>query len=696
MFPQSKKIIVGSRGSRLALIQVKEVFNLLEGQGQSLAYDVVTLQTQGDKDQQTPLSSNPGEDFFTDALDQALSNEQVDVTVHSAKDLAQQLPEGLEIFALTKAFDETDCLVGRAKLVDLPAGAKIGTSSTLRHQEIKKVRADVELIPIRGPIEDRLRQLKSGKLNAIVVATCALKRLGLESEIVEVLPYEATALQGQLAIVGRREDVDLKNLFSLIDARKDYGRVMLVGAGPGDPELITLKAIKALENADCVFYDFLASSQLLQYAHQAQLIYVGKRKGNHSLPQGEVCRMLREQARSGKNVVRLKGGDPMVFGRGAEEMLYLQNYHIEVEVIPGVSSATGLPSHLGIPLTARGISSSVAFVSGHGPAEMSDDPQPIAIPEADTLVFFMGLTKLSDIVEALLLKGWKPSTPVIVIESGTTAQEKIVDGTLQDIQKRVGEQGLKPPALIMVGETVRFYRGRQQKKNHILYLGTNPQKYQALGQLVHHPMIELIENPLTPQQIDQLREDLQKCDLVLLTSRFAVRFFMSLLKKHNLTDLLSMKKIAVIGRDTEQALEQFGYEAKVVADEESSEGFLRELQENFDLRGSRILFPRSALPNPFLIKELRSRGSEVYEYPVYQNKKPERKELPKGKFDQIIFTSPSTVVNYLRDHGPIPKDWEIVCKGPLTQKCLHDAGYQSRVMVASLTSQVSSDLSHES
>jgi len=354
-----------------------------------LTIKTIKFETAGDKDKVTPLTSSR-DDFFTDAIDRALLKGKADIAIHSAKDLPQDLHEGLKIFALTQGLDDKDAWVSRVHWKDLPLKSRVGTSSVLRQKQILQMRPDVTIVNIRGTINERLQLIKKGKVDGIVVAACALKRLKLDSEIKDIFPWEGMPLQGQLAVVGRQGDHELENLLSIIDVRRHYGKVTLVGAGPGDRELMTLKGVKALEAADCVFYDYLVDAGLLEHAPQAEHIYAGKRKGEHSLSQEDLSRMLKEKAFAGKRVVRLKGGDPLIFGRGADEIQYLRSYHIEVEIVPGISSATGIPSSLGIPLTARGVSSSVAFLSGHEEDEDRGHPKPVAIPQADTLVFFDG------------------------------------------------------------------------------------------------------------------------------------------------------------------------------------------------------------------------------------------------------------------------------------------------------------------
>jgi len=355
---------IASRSSPLALVQIDEIIRELKTLGKSFKFETIKLETAGDTDKLTPLTISR-DDFFTDTIDQALLEGKADIAIHSAKDLPQELHEDLKIFALTKGLDDKDAWAGRVRWKDLPLKARIGTSSALRQKQILELRPDVMIVNIRGTINERLELIKEGKVDGIVVAACALKRLNLESKIKDIFPWEGMPLQGQLAVVGRQKDRELEEIFSVIDVRRRYGKVTLVGAGPGDRELITLKGIKALESADCVFYDYLVDPHLLKYAAGAEHIYAGKRKGEHSLSQDNLSRLLKDKAMSGKRVARLKGGDPLIFGRGADEIQYLRSYHIEVDIIPGISSATGIPSSLGIPLTARGVSSSVAFLSGH-------------------------------------------------------------------------------------------------------------------------------------------------------------------------------------------------------------------------------------------------------------------------------------------------------------------------------------------
>ncbi|MDO8674793.1 MAG: uroporphyrinogen-III C-methyltransferase [Candidatus Omnitrophota bacterium] len=667
---------IGSRSSRLALAQVKEIVRLVEAQNSaSLQYQLITYTTAGDRDKKTSLTRQPGDDFFTDTLDQALLKGDIDIAVHSAKDLPQHIPAGLEIFALTETLDDRDAWVGLRAFADLPKGTKVGTSSILRQKQIKELRPDVHIVDIRGTIEERIELVKQGKVDGIVVAACALKRLGLEKKIKDIFPWEGMALQGQLAVVGRAKDTALRNLFKAIDVRTRYGKVILAGAGPGDPDLITVKAIKALKKADCVFYDYLADTRLLNYAPQAEHIYAGKRKGKHTFSQEELSRMLKEKAMAGKNVVRLKGGDPLVFGRGADEITYLRSYHVPVSVIPGISSATGIPADLMVPLTARGIASSVAFISGHEEGEGATHTKPIPIPKVDTIIFLMGLTKLDMIVTSLKKAKWPDTTPIMIISKGTRPDERIVKGTLANIETAAKKSGLKPPALIIAGATVNFYQDVPGK--NILYLGTNPSYYRKFGTIIHWPVIDIKPVIFDEKQRNKLEKDLARADLVVVTSRFGVECFMKTIKG----DAFAGKKFAAIGSHTSDCLLEYGIIPFIVAQEETAQGLLEALLDVMDVKGKHILFPRSSLPNPFLKDALTENGAEVMEWAVYENVKPPKRDLPAVPIDQVIFTSPSTVKNFLADYGTIPAHWDILAKGPVTAKALKEAGYEPTTLL---------------
>lgn len=238
----------------------------------------------------------------------------------------------------------------------------------------------------------------------------------------------------------------------------ERGKVSIVGAGPGDPELITLKAIRAIENAEVVLYDYLVNKELLDYCKpDCRIVYVGKKNKQHTYLQEEINKMLIELGTAGKKIVRLKGGDPFVFGRGAEEILGLKEHNIEFEVIPGITAGVAVPGAAGIPVTVRNVASSVAFFTGHQCVNHKTRIQWDKIATGiDTLVFYMGVTQASRIVRNLIANGRKPETSVAMIRWGTLPDQEVLKGTLGNIVAKMEEHDFKPPAIFIVGEVVTY------------------------------------------------------------------------------------------------------------------------------------------------------------------------------------------------------------------------------------------------
>ena len=503
----NKKIRVIARGSRLSRLQVEEVFKNFP----ELAYEIKYLESYGDKNQQISLLNGEAPaDIFTRELDDAIRQGDADIAIHSAKDLPYPLPEDIEVIALFPAFDTTDSLVSRdhRKLAELPAGSIIGTSSPLRKKGLSELRPDLTIKGIRGCIEERVQQVKDGKYDAAIVATCALKRLGIEDEIAEVLPFPTHPLQGFLAITGKKvksEERRMKNqnaesssaseqenssLFTLRSSLKNLlnsqGSVSLVGFGPGDPDLLTIKAAKAIDAADIIFYDDLIDDSYLA-DKKAEKIYVGKRAGYHHKEQADINRLLLNAAREGKNVVRLKGGDPMIFAHGSEEIEYLKSNLIQVNVIPGITTASALAASQKISLTHRDFSSSVALVSGH-------TPQPV-IPDAETQVYYMGAKQLQAIATQLIDKeGWAFNTPVLLTYNVSRPDEQTFETTLWNL--RNGEmQNLPTPLIALIGYVAGLKHHQASDIKPTLYTGTLPAIEKRKADYTYTPLIEISYHP---------------------------------------------------------------------------------------------------------------------------------------------------------------------------------------------------------
>ncbi|MBR8535130.1 uroporphyrinogen-III C-methyltransferase [Carboxylicivirga sediminis] len=237
----------------------------------------------------------------------------------------------------------------------------------------------------------------------------------------------------------------------------NYGKVWLVGAGPGDADLISVKAVKLLKQADIVLYDYLVNKELLDYCPDScEMVYVGKKKDKHTFPQEELNELIAHYASKGQNIVRLKGGDPFVFGRGVEEIMTLIEYGIDYEVVPGITSGVAVPAYMGIPVTARHVASSVTFVTGH-PAKGNNSVDWQALAKAsDTLVVYMGVSNAQRIANELIIGGKKQETPVALIRWGTYPQQEMLTATLKTIGDVMEDNGFQPPALMVIGEVVNF------------------------------------------------------------------------------------------------------------------------------------------------------------------------------------------------------------------------------------------------
>ena len=646
-----------SRKSPLALLQVKEVFDFFP----NLSYELIKLESFGDKHKEISLLENPPADIFTRELDTALLDGAADIAIHSAKDLPYPIPQGLEVIALFDAFNQTDSLVSRQNLTlkSLPTGARIGTSSPTRRRELLSIRPDVEVVSIRGTIEERIALIDSGEIDALIVASCALIRLGLPHRVAQILPFETHPLQGNLAVVGKTDRPDLKTLFAEKDVRTNYGKVTLVGFGPGNPDLLTLGGDRALAQADIIFHDDLLDKNYLE-KYAAEKIYVGKRKDRHSFEQADINRLLLNAARAGKLVVRLKGGDPMVFAHGGEEIEYLQSNFVEVDVIPGVSSGIAVSALTKVPLTHRGIASSVAFISGHSDA--------VQIPQTDTLVYYMGGSNIRLIAQKAIAQGKNPKTPVMLTHNVSLPGQQVFFSTLKELS--VSDTKYPTPVIIVIGDVVSLRNNAEQAVSKPAYLitGTQKEHYEQLGTVIHQPLINIeaiTPNPDLERELNQL----DKYDWLLFTSRYTVNFFFEVLQKAGKDSRrLAGLKIASVGRITSQELKIHGIIPDLQATEESSVGLLNHFEIN-NIPAGKVFIPRSDIGLPVLPEGLKKLGWEVTTVSVYHNTYPDNlKPLDLTKIQNIVFSSPSCVTNFLRLYGSFPTDKQFIFRGKETEK----------------------------
>lgn len=656
----AKVIKVVSRNSPLALLQVRELASLFP----ELSFEVIEVRSYGDYHKNVSLMDNIAEDFFTRELDAMVLDGTADIAVHSAKDLPYPLPVGLELYCLTKGGDKSDSLVSRdgLTLATLPPGSRVGTSSKMRKAELLQLRPDLEVVSIRGTIEERIAQVDSGYVDALIVATCALQRLGLADRATERLTFRTHPLQGNLAVTGRVDTPDLKALFTRHDIRHTFGRVHLVGFGPGHPDLLTLAGAKALAEADVIYHDDLLDSDFLQ-RYSAEKVYVGKRNGRHSHAQADINEMLYRAALSGRDVVRLKGGDPMIFAHGREEIDYLQRYFITVDVIPGISSAIALAAATHIPLTHRGVASSVAFVSGHG--------ESVQTPTADTLVYYMGGTNLSRIAASLIAAGRPADTPVALVYNVSRPDSRTCFSTLQELQNSFVKY--PTPLLVMIGEVVALAHGRTPQT--ILSTGTVMPPATAGEHLIHTPLIKIERATLSDEDRQRLcRPDY---DWIIFTSRYGVRYFLEALGEAGL-DIRSFSgvRIASVGPVTTGALAACHLYPDVESPTESAAGLVDYFRTR-RITGRRILLPRSDKKLSYLSDELEKLGNRVTDLTVYENHPNDTAPgIDPTGCDKIWFASPSGVEAFKKKYKDFPEGVLLVAKGKTTankiQEQLHE------------------------
>jgi uroporphyrinogen III methyltransferase / synthase len=478
--------------------------------------------------------------------------------------------------------------------------------------------------------------------------------------------------------------------------------IYLVGSGPGDPGLFTLKGVRCMQEADAVVYDRLAPEALLELAKPgADLIFVGKRPGNPSMSQEEINTLLVELARAGKTVVRLKGGDPYVFGRGGEEALELVAAGIPFEVVPGVTSGLAAAAYAGIPVTHRGVSTSVAFVTGHeDPAKDGFDVDWSEVARgADTLVLYMGVGRLAEISQELISAGRSPDTPAACVRWGTLPEQRTVIGTLRDIAEKVSGAGLKPPAITVVGEVVSlreagldWYERRPLFGRRVVVTRARAQagelsrELEVLGAEVHEfPTIE-IRPPEDFGPLDAAIRALDSFDWLIFTSVNGVEAFIERLSHHGL-DLRAVPrgaKIAAIGPATAERVREAGLRVEIVPQEYRAEALI-EAVPGASLAGRRVLIPRAKVAREVLPERLREAGAIVVVPPAYESvpssegKEELERRLEGGEVDCVTFTASSTVENFVRafgedDAGRLLSGTRVVCIGPITANTARGRG----------------------
>ncbi len=488
------------------------------------------------------------------------------------------------------------------------------------------------------------------------------------------------------------------------------GRVSLVGAGPGDPGLITVKALECIRRADVLVYDRLVNETLLRHAgSDCELVYVGKQPDNHVMSQSEINGLLAARAKTGKYVVRLKGGDPFIFGRGGEEAEALASESIPFDVVPGVSSASAAPAYAGIPLTHRDMSSSLAIVTGHeDPSKPSSAVDWAKLATAtDTLIILMGVANLPDIAQLLMEHGRSHDTPVALVRWGTTSNQETLEGTLSDIARRVAETGFSAPAVIIVGDVVRL-RDRLNWFDAWPLLGkrvlvTRSRKQASAisalladkgAQVIELPALEVRQDQDNRNAIDAAIDRLAGYNWAVFTSVNGVECFLDALDSRDLNgSSLGHLKLAAIGPATAAALESRGLRVDLVPDEYVAETLVEHFKDK-NIEGQRFLLPRAVGARAVLVKGLTALGAVVDEVPAYRAELPSqaaidaRYTLINEGVDIATFASSSTVRNLAHIlNGTLDslKNSCIACIGPVTADTAKELGLRVDVVASEHT-----------
>ncbi|MFA5042989.1 MAG: uroporphyrinogen-III C-methyltransferase [Kiritimatiellia bacterium] len=645
MKKSSRVFKVGTRASKLARLQTHGALERLGRLLPGPRFEEAPLSTPGDRDLRTDLRASPA-DFFTRDLDQAVLAGALDAAVHSAKDLPDPVPPGLDWCWLPWREDPRDVLVVRRgfALADLTKAPVIGVSSVRREEYCRRRFPDATLKPARGAIEDRIRQLDAGDFDVMVLAAAGLARLGLAERIAEWIPLSDLPTppgQGALSVTFRAGDRFWRRIRSLL-----VHPVVFAGAGSGSAETCTLGALEAIARCGICFHDSLLDAALLERLPRgAECVDVGKRCGNHNRPQAEIDALLTAAARRGQRVLRLKGGDPGIFGRLSEEIAALDALGLPYRVIPGVSSLNSATTGTGMLLTQRGIARGFTVMTprraGGGTGSVGAEAR-AQLP----LVFFMGLEILGEIVAQLRAEGLPESTPAAVVFAAGSFDERVARGCLSDIELKIAGYDVSSPGLVVVGSPAEHgYHtewGALRGKRILVTCSAALQGQAAEavrdfgGVPVALPLIQTIPDPACLAALKSMAE----FDWLAVTSPSSVHVMMRLMRETGL-DLRRLPKFIVAGPGTSEALKSYGIWAELVpARNFGAEGLL-DLAKSAIPAGAAILRLRSQLAGSQLTAALAAAGYRATDCVLYANQaiRPERAPA----FDAVFFASASAV-----------------------------------------------------
>ena len=470
-------------------------------------------------------------------------------------------------------------------------------------------------------------------------------------------------------------------------------KVYLIGAGPGDVDLLTLKAKYLIEHANVIVYDRLADNRILQFASEsAEKIYVGKAPGQHTMRQEEISQLLVDLTKRFDSIVRLKGGDPFVFGRGGEEALLLKENDIPFEIVPGVTSAIAVPAYAGIPVTHRGIATSFAVITGHEMSEKSTLRWDKLSTGVDTLIFLMGVANLAEITKRLIDNGRAANTPAAVIQNGTKAEQRVLITTVENAAADVKRQQITSPAIFIVGEVVtlrdslKWFDTRPLFGKRILITRARSQasKFSAMlsalgAKCIEVPTIKIVKPSDDYRAINMALAQIHEYNFILFTSENGVKHFFERLQLKNLdTRSLANSKIAAIGSATSEELSHHGINADFVPNDFKAEALVELLKDK--VAGNKVLIPRAEEAREILPQELTKYGATVEVVPVYKTISAVEGTIDLSDIDLVTFTSSSTVKNLINEVGAESlKNTKTAAIGPITAATLKNFGIEADI-----------------
>ncbi|MFI3207521.1 MAG: uroporphyrinogen-III C-methyltransferase [Eubacteriales bacterium] len=768
------KIRVGTRDSKLAMIQTEIVVDYIKNYDSSIEIEIIPMKTTGDKILNVTLDKIGGKGLFVKELDEALLMDHVDITVHSFKDMPMDENPELPIVAVSEREDPRDVLIMR-KLEDgttarMHKDMLIGTSSQRRQLQLQSMGYE-NMKPIRGNLVTRLKKLDSGEFDAIVLAAAGVKRSGMEERIAQYFTVEEVipaACQGNLVVQGRAgkdysyldgfhnvaahtiakaerafvrtldggcstptaayatvEDgqMTIKGLFQddknsvlikkiigdakdgellgstlakmmLQEHTKEKGAVALVGAGPGEASLLTLRAKELIETADVVVYDRLVSSEIMDMIpERIRRINVGKENNHHRIPQDEINQILVEEAIEGNMVVRLKGGDPFVFGRGGEELEDLVANQIPYEVVPGITSAIAAPSFAGFPVTHRDFCSSFHVITAHQKKNeaLKIDFESL-VKTQGTLIFLMGVSTLKDICDGLQEAGMKADMPAALVENGTRAYQRKLIGTIENLYEKALEAQFRSPSIIIVGKVCTLSQDFDWFSKRELFgkkiIVTSPvnsngklqKSLRTLGAQVYDlPMIQIEPLPIDVELKKEILQ-IQEYQYLMFTSKNGVAMFFEYLEKLGKdARILWNTKVVAIGPSTSDALKSYGVIADFIPKHYNVNSLLDELIPEIKAN-EKVLILRAEMGTYDLIQGFQEAGVTYRELKIYKSAYVKQEAVAEITKEEVMvcFTSASTVESFVQNNPNVDNVLGI-CIGDQTAQAARKYGIAHRV-----------------